>query len=207
MRERWLGSKSWKRSIDIALGLWVLLSGIDFTKEDRHVPDEDLDLILLSHCMASVQPTIISQSGLWRFGFHAEASPLTFQVISSQVRCPFHRLHEHAKLGLYLEKSALAQSENTESCRAIYIFNTVELNTVIWLQLLLSKCLGNTWVQNTDHIPNWSEGPGEKQEGGFISWDPWSSNRSLSKTTGAPSELQGLSMLKVKPLIRTMMLG
>lgn len=139
------------------------LSAIDFTKEDRHVPDVDQDLILLSHCTSPIQPTIISQSGLGCFDFHDEASSLTFQVISSQVRHPFHRLHECAKLGLYLEKFALAQSENTESCCAIYVFNIVELNTVIWLQLLLSKCLGNAWVQNTDHIPNWSEGPGKKK--------------------------------------------
>lgn len=51
--------------------------------------------------------------------FHAEVSLLTFQVVSSQMRC---LCYQAPKPDLYLEKSALAQSEDTGNGSAAYFF-------------------------------------------------------------------------------------
>jgi len=106
----------------------------------------------LSHHLGPLLPTTFSQAGLWPLVFPAGVSPLTFQVVSSQMRCLFHQATWTGKTWLTFRKisfgSIIRPWELLGNLHFVHIWaDFCRLNPIIWLQSPLSKLLGNPWKQ------------------------------------------------------------
>lgn len=173
----------------------------DFRKENALIP-----------LSCRLKPTLlvaISESGPVVLWFHAEVSLLTFQVVNSQVRCPFHQAPWTCKTWLIFRiNSALAYQKIQGVAMYFILFSYIRAERSHLISIPLVEALGkhlnaNLYITLHPCHEGGRAGLTGKQEDGFVSLGFVTRSQIPNVDISVPNSAvpQGLPMSKVKLLL------